>query len=94
MRFQQIRSATVKITYAGKTFLIDPWLAPRYTSGCLAMMPMIVAMNRGGDKRKKPVIDECATWKAVKPKHKWLPCPLHSLPSPLPRQSPNQLLNL
>ena len=29
MNFQQIRSATIKITYAGKTFLIDPWLAPR-----------------------------------------------------------------
>ena len=25
MKFQQIRSATIKITYAGKTFLIDPW---------------------------------------------------------------------
>ena len=24
MKFQQIRSATIKITYAGKTFLIDP----------------------------------------------------------------------
>ena len=35
MKFQQIRSATVKITYAGKTFLIDPWLAPRYMAGCL-----------------------------------------------------------
>ena len=48
MRFQQIRSATIKITYAGRTFLIDPWLAPRFTSGCLAMIPMMCAMNRGG----------------------------------------------
>ena len=46
MKFQQIRSATIKITYAGKTFLIDPWLAPRFTSGCLAMIPMMCAMNR------------------------------------------------
>ena len=80
MNFQQIRSATIKITYAGKTFLIDPWLAPRFTSGCLAMIPMMCAMNRGGDPRKKYVFDECSTWEAVKPKHKWLPCPLHSLP--------------
>lgn len=80
MNFQQIRSATIKITYAGKTFLIDPWLAPRFMSGCLAMIPMMCAMNRGGDPRKKYVFDECSTWEAVKPKHKWLPCPLHSLP--------------
>lgn len=80
MKFQQIRSATIKITYAGKTFLIDPWLAPRFMSGCLAMIPMMCAMNRGGDPRKKYVFDECSTWEAVKPKHKWLPCPLHSLP--------------
>ena len=44
------------------------------------MIPMMCAMNRGGDPRKKYVFDECATWEAVKPKHKWLPCPLHSLP--------------
>ena len=80
MKFQQIRSATVKITYAGKTFLIDPWLSPRFMSGNLAMIPIIAGINRGGDKRKKPIIDECSTWKAVSTKHKWLPCPLHSLP--------------
>ena len=80
MKFQQIRSATIKITYAGRTFLIDPWLAPRFTSGCLAMIPMMCAMNRGGDPRKKYVFDECSTWEAVNTKHKWLPCPLHSLP--------------
>lgn len=28
MKFQQIRNATVKITYDSKTFLIDPWLRP------------------------------------------------------------------
>ena len=80
MKFQQIRSATIKITYAGKTFLIDPWLAPRFMGGCLAMIPMICAMNRGGDPRKKYVFDECSTWEAVNTKNKWLPCPLHSLP--------------
>lgn len=29
MIFQQIRSATIKITYGGKRFLIDPWLADK-----------------------------------------------------------------
>ena len=80
MIFQQIRSATVKISYGGKTFLIDPWLTPRYMSGCLAMIPMICAANRGGDTRKKYVIDHCATWKAVNTKHKWTMCPLSPLP--------------
>ena len=80
MKFQQIRSATIKITYAGKTFLIDPWLAPRFLAGCLAMIPMMCAMNRRGDPRKRYVFDECASWQAVNRKHKWLPCPLHSLP--------------
>ena len=37
------KSGTATITYAGKTFLIDPWLAPRFTSGCLAMIPMMCA---------------------------------------------------
>lgn len=30
MKITQIRSATNRLVYAGKTFLIDPWLAPRY----------------------------------------------------------------
>lgn len=80
MKFQQIRSATIKITYAGKTFLIDPWLAPRYMAGCIAMIPMMCRLNQGGDPRKKYVFDECATWEAVKKKHKWLLCPLQKLP--------------
>lgn len=28
MKITQIRSATNRLVYAGKTFLIDPWLAP------------------------------------------------------------------
>ena len=31
MKFQQIRSATVKIDFAGKRFLVDPMLAPKGT---------------------------------------------------------------
>lgn len=35
MKIQQIRNATNKITYGGKTFLVDPWLAAPYSLGCL-----------------------------------------------------------
>ena len=37
MRLQQIRNATVKLTYAETTFLIDPWLAPRGANGAFGM---------------------------------------------------------
>ena len=80
MKFQQIRNATVKITYDSKTFLIDPWLAPQYMTGCFGLLPMIIAMNRRGDPRKKYVIDHCATWKPVDPKQKWIMCPMQPLP--------------
>lgn len=30
MKITQIRSATNRLVYAGKTFLIDPWLSPRH----------------------------------------------------------------
>ena len=80
MKFQQIRSATVKITYAGRTFLIDPWLAPRYMAGCLGIVPIIAGINRRGDKRKAPIIEECSTWEAVNLKHKWTMCPRTPLP--------------
>lgn len=39
MQIQQIRNATQRITYADKTFLIDPWLAPKGTSGCFRDFP-------------------------------------------------------
>ncbi|MCR5084378.1 MAG: MBL fold metallo-hydrolase [Succinivibrionaceae bacterium] len=31
MKLTQIRNATNRLEYAGKTFLIDPWLAPRHS---------------------------------------------------------------
>ena len=80
MKFQQIRSATIKITYDGKTFLIDPWLSKARMAGCLGIIPVICAVNRGGDPRKKPVIDHCATWEAVNAKHKWTMVPRKPLP--------------
>lgn len=39
MKIQQIRNATVRITFGGKTFLIDPWLAAKGTMGCIADIP-------------------------------------------------------
>ncbi|MBR2693085.1 MAG: MBL fold metallo-hydrolase [Thermoguttaceae bacterium] len=39
MIIQQIRNATLKIEYAGKTFLIDPWLAPKGGMGSFAQTP-------------------------------------------------------
>ena len=29
MQFEQIRNATIVLEYAGKKFLVDPWLAPK-----------------------------------------------------------------
>ena len=29
MKIQQIRNATLKLSYGGKVFLIDPWLAAK-----------------------------------------------------------------
>ena len=42
MKFQQIRNATVKIEYAGSTFLVDPWLAPKSSMGTFRDFPMFV----------------------------------------------------
>ena len=33
MEFQQIRNATIRLEYAGKTFLVDPWLAGKGEMG-------------------------------------------------------------
>ena len=40
MKIQQIRNAMVRIHYAGKTFLTDPWLAPRGSMGTFRDYPM------------------------------------------------------
>ena len=36
MKIQQIRNATLKINYAGKFFLIDPWLVEKNKFGNLS----------------------------------------------------------
>lgn len=49
MYFQQIRSATVKINYAGKVFLVDPWLSKK---GAYPPIPFI-----GRDDVNNPVTE-------------------------------------
>ena len=39
MKIKQIRSATNKIFYGGKTFLLDPWLVEQYGLGCFDSIP-------------------------------------------------------
>lgn len=39
MRIEQIRNATIRIEYAGKTFLVDPWLAAKGSMGCFRDLP-------------------------------------------------------
>lgn len=82
MRFQQIRSATIKITYGGKTFLIDPWLAPRFMTGAFAIVPMLCFLNR----RKKEtdyVLKHCRSMETTSAKAKYSFMPLKSLPMPV-----------
>ncbi len=42
MRIEQIRNATLRVTFAGTTFLIDPWLAGKGSMGCFADTPFQV----------------------------------------------------
>ena len=37
--YQQIRNATVKITYKGVTFLVDPYFRPKGEDGCFQIAP-------------------------------------------------------
>ena len=39
MKIQQIRNATLKVTYAGKIFLIDPWLIGKQKFGSFVDIP-------------------------------------------------------
>lgn len=45
MKFQQIRNATVKIEYAGSTFLVDPWLAPKGSMGTFRQLAGFVPVR-------------------------------------------------
>ena len=39
MKLQQIRNAALRISYAGKIFLTDPWLAGKGAMGTIASTP-------------------------------------------------------
>ena len=39
MEIKQIRNATIRVLYAGKTFLIDPWLLEKGRMGCFLDIP-------------------------------------------------------
>ena len=38
MKLTQIRNATNRLEYAGTTFLIDPWLAPKHTLSFVCLL--------------------------------------------------------
>lgn len=40
MQFEQIRNATIILDYAGKKFLVDPWLAPQGSNGTFKELGM------------------------------------------------------
>ncbi len=42
MKIQQIRNATLKITYESLTFLVDPWLCGKGEMGCFADIPGLI----------------------------------------------------
>ena len=55
MEIQQIRNATLKITYGKMTFLVDPWLAERGAMGCLADYKMTIP-DAAKEKIKMPTV--------------------------------------
>ena len=57
-QFQQIRNATAKLHYGGKTFLIDPWLAPKGATGSyVTMYPDIHIPDRAKESIRMPMCD-------------------------------------
>ena len=55
MKIKQIRSATNKIFYGGKTFLLDPWLVEQYGLGCFDSIPGNPYMSVDPVKAKIPM---------------------------------------
>ena len=49
MIIEQIRNATLRITYAGENFLVDPWLAPILYVVPLQLLAYHIAVLRGCD---------------------------------------------
>ena len=60
MIIEQIRNATIRVRYGGKTFLVDPWFAPKDSFGCFAYLPPTVPFTvRDSQKRfiSMPICD-------------------------------------
>lgn len=57
MKIQQIRNATLRIEYAGVTFLTDPWLAARGATGSFRDFPAFRCRHAGQDGIAMPVCD-------------------------------------
>lgn len=55
MEIQQIRNATIKITYEKVSFLVDPWLAEINAIGCLADYKMTIP-DAAKEKVKMPIV--------------------------------------
>lgn len=64
MKIQQIRNATIKITYGNMTFLVDPWLAEKGTMGCLADFKTTIP-DKAKEKIRMPIV--------------WLPQPIKEI---------------
>ncbi len=81
MKFQQIRSATIKITYDGRTYLIDPWLQPRFMMGSFGLVKVLCAIHRKLDiPEAREVRDHMATMNVDSMKKRWRMMPLKGLP--------------
>lgn len=83
MIIEQIRNATIRIKYAGSTFLIDPWFAPKHGTGSFALLKALCALHRVFRvKGTKYMMDQCSTMTVFDPAKRWKLMPLSSLPRP------------
>ena len=67
MRIEQIRNATIRIQYASRTFLVDPWLAPKGSMGSFAELPGYRVCHKEQESIPMPMCDlPCPTEKILK----------------------------
>lgn len=84
MKFEQIRNATIRIEYDGTTVLIDPWFAPKYTTGSFAILNAICFVHRRlGIKNTRYLIEHCETMKVTNLVKRFTLMPLCVLPKPV-----------
>lgn len=83
MKFEQIRNATIRIEYAGYTFLIDPWLAPQYMTGSFNLLKQMCKIHRFLKiQETKYLIDQCTDMEVLNPIKSMKLMPLSKLPKP------------